>query len=82
MSNDMADVMLRIDETLQHSARESLRDKFLTHEGVLAAAYYDDQYYDDYPHLIVIEYDPDMIGSSEFITLANEQGVHAELIGL
>jgi hypothetical protein len=77
MSNDMVDVLLHIDETLPHSARESLRDKFLAHEGVLAAAYYDDQL-----HLMVIEYDPDVTGSSEVIALANEQGVHAELIGL
>ena len=77
MSNDMADVMLHIDETLQRSARESLREKFLAHEGVLAAAYYDDQ-----PHLMVIAYDPDVTGSSEFIALVNEQGAHAELIGL
>ena len=77
MSNDMVDVMLHIDETLPHSARESLREKFLAHQGVLAAAYHDDQ-----PHLMVIEYDPDVTASSEFIALATEQGVHAELIGL
>ena len=77
MSNNMVDVTLHIDETLPHSARESLRDKFLAYEGVLAAAYHDKQ-----PHLMVIEYDPDVTGSSEFIALANEQGVHAELIGL
>lgn len=77
MSNDMVDVMLHIDETLPHSARESLRDKFLAHKGVMAAAYHDDK-----PHLMVIEYDPDVTGSSEFIALAKEQGVHAELIGL
>jgi hypothetical protein len=77
MSNDMVDVMLHIDETLPHSARESLREKFLAHEGVLAAAYHDDQ-----PHLMVIEHDPNVTASSEFIALATEQGVHAELIGL
>jgi hypothetical protein len=77
MSNDMVDVMLHIDETLPHSVRESLREKFLAQEGVLAAANHD-----DHPHLMVIEYDPEVTSSSEFIALANEQGVHAELIGL
>ena len=57
--------------------REKLRDELLGLDGVMAAAYQDGK-----PHLMVMAYDPDTVKSSIFVKLAQEQGLHAELIGL
>ncbi len=73
----MVDVTLHLDENLTHNDRETLRDRILAYKGVEAA-----DYTDATPHLMIIEYNPAVADSSEFISLAKEQGVHAELIGL
>ena len=77
MEPKMTDVTLHIDENTSHDEREALRDKLLSLHGVMAAAYHDTK-----PHLMVIEYDPDAIKSSEFLTAATSKGLHAELVGL
>jgi hypothetical protein len=77
MEQSMADITLHIDEATTHNERESLRDKLLGLDGVMAAAYHDEK-----PHLLVIEYDPGTINSMEFINTAKSMELHAELIGL
>ena len=77
MSNTMVDVMLHIDESLNHEALESIRDDILSLDGVMAASYHDDK-----SHLMIVEYDPDSISSSAFLTVVKGQGAHAELVGL
>lgn len=77
MSGNMVDVMLHIDESTSQLDRENLRDRILLKDGVVAAAYHDDK-----PHLMVVEYDPDIIKSNEFTKIASESGLHAELIGM
>lgn len=77
MDSKMTDVTLHIDENTSHDEREELRDNLLGLHGVMAAAYHDTQ-----PHLMVVEYDPDAINSSEFLVAAKGKGLHAELIGL
>ena len=59
MSDQMADVLMHIDENTTHEAREKLRDELLGIEGVLAASYHDEK-----PHLMVLAYDPDVVSSS------------------
>jgi hypothetical protein len=46
-------------------------------DGVMAAAYHDEK-----PHLMLIEYDPKVIHSIEFVNEAKKSGFHAELIGI
>lgn len=77
MSNNMVDITLHIDETTSHDDREKLRDKILQQNGVMAAVYHDEK-----PHLMVVEYDPEAIKSSEFRKIASESGLHVELVGL
>ncbi|MGD8524874.1 MAG: ATP-binding protein [Thioalkalispiraceae bacterium] len=77
MSHNMVDVTLHIDENITHHDREQLRDKLLQQDGVSAASYHDDK-----PHLMVIEYDPQVINSGEFSKIAEQSGLHAELVGL
>lgn len=77
MDTKMTDVTLHIDEETSKEERESLRDTILILHGVMSADYKDDR-----PHLMVVEYDPDVISSSEFLSVAKTKGFHAELVGL
>ncbi|MDX2457893.1 MAG: ATP-binding protein [Gammaproteobacteria bacterium] len=64
----LAAVTLHIDEDTSHDERENFRDALLAMEGVMAAAYHDEK-----PHLMLLEYNPDIIHSIGF--------VHAEMAG-
>jgi len=77
MSDQIADITMHIDENTTHEAREKLRDKLLSMDGVMAASYHDEK-----PHLMVMAYDPDVVNSLTFVKTAEEQGLHAELVGL
>lgn len=77
MGTKMTDITLHIDENTSHDEREHFRDSLLNMKGVMAAASQDKT-----PHLIVVEYDPDTINSNEFLAAANQNGLHAELVGL
>ncbi len=77
MGHQIADITMHIDEYTSHEDRERLRDELLGLDGVMAAAYQDEK-----PHLMVMAYDPDAVKSSTFVKIAQEQGLHAELVGL
>jgi hypothetical protein len=77
METQMVDVTLHLDEETSHEDREKLRDALLNMNGVMAASYHDEK-----PHLVIIEYNPDIIKSDEFVKAAKANGLHAELIGL
>ena len=77
MGTKWAEVTLHIDEETTHDERESFRDRLLSREGVFTASCLDAR-----PHLMLIEYDPELINSREFLTEASSKGLHAELIGL
>ena len=77
MSDKMVDVTLHLDENISHEEREKFRDSLLNMNGVMAA-----DSHDEMPHLVIIEYDPDTINSSEFVKAAQNSGLHAELVGL
>ena len=77
MGTKMVDVMLHIDENTTRNERETLRDKVLARDGVMAASYRDET-----PHLLVVEYDPDVLSSKAILDTVETAGVHAELVGL
>ena len=77
MTDKMVDVTLHLDENISYEERENFRDILLNLNGVMAAAYHDKR-----PQLIIIEYDPDIINSSEFVKVALDNDLHAELVGL
>ena len=76
MDTKLAEVTLHIDEDTPHDERENFRDVLLALDGVMAASYHDEK-----PHLMLIEYNPDVIQSIEFVNTAKKHGFHAELIG-
>ena len=75
MVNVDAGVTLHIDENTTHDEREGFRDALLNLDGVMAAAYHDER-----PHLMVVVYDPGLVKSIEFVSVAKNRGLHAELI--
>ena len=75
MDTKLAEVTLHIDEATSHDERESFRDVILAMDGVMAAACHDEK-----PHLMLIEYNPDVSNSIEFVNAAKKHGLHAELI--
>ncbi len=77
MATQMADITMHIDENTTHEDRERLRDELLSMDGVMTASYHDEK-----PHLMVMAYDPDVVNSLSFVKTAEEQGLHAELVGL
>ncbi len=77
MDIKMTDVTIHIDENTNKDELESLRDSLLVLDGVMAADYHNTK-----PHLMIVEYNPDVINSTEFLSAAKTKGLHAELIGL
>jgi hypothetical protein len=77
MDTKLVDVTLHIDEGTSHDERERFRDLLLSMKGVMAVACHDEK-----PHLMLLEYNPDVINSIEFVNAAKKQNLHAELIGL
>lgn len=77
MAIKMVDVTLHLDEDVSHEDREMFRDSLLDMNGVMAAVSPDEK-----PHLVIIEYNPDAINSSEFLKVAQGRSLHAELIGM
>jgi len=75
VGNIDAGVTLHIDENTTHDEREGFRDALLDLDGVMAAAYHDER-----PHLMVVVYDPGLVKSIEFVNLAKNRNLHAELI--
>jgi hypothetical protein len=77
MEGQMVDVMLHIDEILDQKSCEDLRDELLQTKGVLAADS-DKQK----RHLMIIEYDPEIVAPARFIEIARQRGLHTQLIGM
>ena len=50
---EMTDVMVHIDEEIDHGRRTQIADTVREHKGVMAVAHHDEK-----PHLLIIEYDP------------------------
>ena len=77
MDSNLVDIMIHIDETLEHSALESIRDAILDQDGVGSASFHDEK-----PHLMIVMYDPEQMNSHSLLETVQGKGVHAELIGL
>jgi len=77
MTIQLADVTIHIDEALDKTKMEQLRDRLLGQAGVVTADYKMEK-----PHLMIVEYDPAKNNSAGLLRSLATEGVHAELIGL
>jgi Glu-tRNA(Gln) amidotransferase subunit E-like FAD-binding protein len=74
---DMADVVIHINEAVEHDRRVEIADAIRDHVGVMGVAHHDEK-----PHLLIVEYDPAQAHATDLLKVALDQGVHAQLVGL
>jgi len=72
----MSDIMLHIDEDLNHKEQEILEYHMRHRHGVIGLGYHSKQ-----PHLMIVEYDRDETTPKELLSAATNYGLHAELVG-
>jgi Glu-tRNA(Gln) amidotransferase subunit E-like FAD-binding protein len=73
---NMADVVIHINESVDHDRRTEIADIVRNHKGVMGVAHHDEK-----PHLMIVEYDPAGVHSKDLLQITLDQGVHAELVG-
>ena len=74
---DMADVMIHINESVEHDRRAAIADTIRAQAGVMGVAHHDEK-----PHLLIVEFDPDTVRAKDLLQVTLDQGVHAQLVGL
>lgn len=72
-----ADVTVHIDETLDEGRIHQVCSELERIEGVYSVRCAEHQ-----RHLLIVEFDPDTVGSHAVLDNITQQGLHAELIGL
>lgn len=73
---NMADVVIHINESVDHDQRTEIADAIRAHTGVMAVAHHDEK-----PHLLIVEYDPAAVHAKDLLQVTLDQGVHAQLVG-
>ena len=77
MDINLADVTIHIDETLDDDGRSKLEDAFRGRDGVVSVLINPER-----PHLVVVEYNPQIIKSRDLVDIPRFNGLHGELVGL
>jgi len=77
MSIAIADVIVHVDEMLPLDQLKTIEDHIHKIGGVVSACNRDDQ-----PHLISVTYNPEQMKSHDILVQVENEGVHAELVGL
>lgn len=77
MTDKRVDVTLHINENMDQHARNQLCDDLLHMMGVNAAEASDAK-----PHLMIVEYNPDVVSPVLFVEYAKQRGLHMQLIGM
>ncbi len=77
MSTNISDVIVHVDETLTLDQLRTLEGHIHNMGGVVSACNRDDQ-----PHLISVTYNPEQVKSHDILVKVQNEGVHAELVGL
>ncbi|MEW8628044.1 MAG: ATP-binding protein [Candidatus Thiodiazotropha sp.] len=69
------DIMIHINESLTEANQQELELEMRNIEGVIASRF-------NKPHLLVVAYDAELIGSPELLKHVMRKGYHAQLVGL
>ncbi len=77
MSNNIADVVVHIDETLTANRLKIISEVVNGMNGVVSVSQLEDK-----PHLMIVTYGPDNVNSKEILAKVKHEGCHAELVGL
>ncbi len=71
------DVIIHVDETIDHDRRMKIVDSVKARAGVSDATLHDQK-----PHLMIVKYDPAAVSAHTLLDVVRGEGVHAELVGL
>ena len=74
---DLPDVLVHVDETLSHDELKDLEGVIRSEPGVITVGFHDDK-----PHLIVVQFDPELTQATRILQRVIDHGVHAELVGM
>jgi hypothetical protein len=77
MEISLADVNLHIDETLEASGKRALEESLRALDGVVSVHVQENN-----PHLWLVDFNPDKVGTAAVLEMAHAQGLHAQLAGL
>lgn len=77
MTEKFVDVIVHIDEDMDQYNRDKFCDELLHIMGVNAADASDSR-----PHLMIVEYNPDVVSPVLFVEFAKQRGLHMQLIGM
>ena len=76
MDIHMTDIMLHIDEELNHNEQNIIETQMRKQTGVIGLGYHDTR-----PHLMIVEYDKDVTTPQNLLHAVNDCGLHAQLVG-
>ncbi len=74
---NIVDVMIHVDETLDHDRRTRIAETVGAHDGVTDVTHRDER-----PHLMIVKYDPTKVTAQVLLRVVLDDGVHAELVGM
>ena len=77
MIPSIADMLIHINENLDHYHQESVSDSVREVDGVFSASIQERK-----PHLMLVAYNPDRTSSLSIMHQVTHSGMHAQLIGL
>ena len=74
---DFSDLIIHVNETLEANERESLENELRKLNGVIAP-----RFNKQTPHLLLVSYNPQKIGSSQLLKRVKAHDYNAQLIGM
>jgi hypothetical protein len=74
---DLPDVLVHVAETLGYEGLKELEGVIRTEPGVISVAFHEEK-----PHLIVVQFDPQLTQATRILQRVTDHGVHAELVGM
>ena len=77
MNRSHADVTIHVDEMLDANQLQDLEEQLRANFGVLEVRYQASR-----PHLLVADYDPEVLRAKDLLQIVEGSNLHGELIGL
>ena len=77
MSNNLADLVVHIDESLPAVRLDTIERHIHDLDGIVCACRRREQ-----PHLMTVVYSPEHVAANDILANIEKEGVHAELVGL
>jgi len=76
MQGNTVKIVLHIDEELDQNSREQMEKALSQSHGIVAAHINSNRH-----HLMLVDYEPQQLNTTDVLNQVIQQGVHAELVG-